>query len=125
MYTMMLIFLPPLLQTLEELTKEFSESIILKALLGDDIVGSVRGFQVDETVFIKRLIVNPLYQNQGVGTKLMKSIEDSFEGNKRYELFTGHKSIRNLHLYQKIGYKEFKRIPIHEDLTMIYLEKHV
>jgi len=116
---------PPLLQTLEELTKEFSESIILKAVLGDFIVGSVRGFQVDETVFIKRLIVNPNYQNQGIGTKLMKSIEDSFKNNKRYELFTGHKSKRNLHLYQKIGYKEFKRIPIHENLTMIYLEKYV
>ena len=116
---------PPLLQTLEELTKEFSESIILKALLGDDIVGSVRGFQVDETVFIKRLIVNPHYQNQGIGTKLMKSIEDSFKDNKRYELFTGDKSNRNLHLYQKIGYKEFKQIPIHENLTMIYLEKYV
>ena len=116
---------PPLLQTLEELTKEFSESIILKAVLGDFIVGSVRGFQVDETVFIKRLIVNPNYQNQGIGTKLMKSIEDSFQNNKRYELFTGHKSKRNLHLYQKIGYKEFKRIPIHENLIMIYLEKYV
>ena len=116
---------PPLLQTLEELTKEFSESIILKAVLGDFIVGSVRGFQVNETVFIKRLIVNPNYQNQGIGTKLMKSIEDSFKNNKRYELFTGHKSKRNLHLYQKIGYKEFKRIPIHENLTMIYLEKYV
>jgi ribosomal protein S18 acetylase RimI-like enzyme len=116
---------PPLLQTLEELTKEFSESIILKAVLGDFIVGSVRGFQVDETVFIKRLIVNPNYQNQGIGTKLMKSIEDSFKNHKRYELFTGHKSNRNLHLYQKIGYKEFKRIPIHENLTMIYLEKYV
>jgi ribosomal protein S18 acetylase RimI-like enzyme len=116
---------PPLLQTLEELTKEFSESIILKAVLGDFIVGSVRGFQVDETVFIKRLIVNPNYQNQGIGTKLMKSIEDSFQNNKRYELFTGHKSKRNLHLYQKIGYKEFKRIPIHENLNMIYLEKYV
>ena len=116
---------PPLLQTLEELTKEFSESIILKAVLGDFIVGSVRGFQVDETVFIKRLIVNPNYQNQGIGTKLMKSIEDSFKNNIRYELFTGHKSKRNLHLYQKIGYKEFKRIPIHENLTMIYLEKYV
>jgi len=85
---------PPLLQTLEELTKEFSESIILKAVLGDFLVGSVRGFQVDETVFIKRLIVNPNYQNQGIGTKLMKSIEDSFKNNKRYELFTGHKSER-------------------------------
>ena len=116
---------PPLLQTLEELTKEFSESIILKAVLGDFIVGSVRGFQVDETVFIKRLIVNPNYQNQGIGTKLMKSIEDSFQNNKRYELFTGHKSKRNLHLYQKIGYKEFKRIPIHENLNIIYLEKYV
>ena len=116
---------PPLLQTLEELTKEFSESIILKAVLGDFIVGSVRGFQVDKTVFIKRLIVNPNYQNQGIGTKLMKSIEDSFKNNKRYELFSGHKSKRNLHLYQKIGYKEFKRIPIHENLTMIYLEKYV
>ena len=116
---------PPLLQTLKELTKEFSESIILKAVLGDFIVGSVRGFQVDKTVFIKRLIVNPNYQNQGIGTKLMKSIEDSFKNNTRYELFTGHKSKRNLHLYQKIGYKEFKRIPIHENLTMIYLEKYV
>jgi ribosomal protein S18 acetylase RimI-like enzyme len=116
---------PPLLQTLEELTKEFSESIILKAVLGDFIVGSVRGIQVYETVFIKRLIVNPYYQNQGIGTKLMKSIEDSFKNNKRYELFTGHKSKRNLHLYQKIGYKEFKLIPIHENLNMIYLEKYV
>jgi ribosomal protein S18 acetylase RimI-like enzyme len=80
---------------------------------------------VDETAFIKRLIVNANYQNQGTGTKLMKSIEDSFKNNKRYELFTGHKSNRNLHLYQKIGYKEFKRIPIHENLTIIYLEKYV
>lgn len=116
---------PPLLQTLEELTKEFSESIILKAVLGDFIVGSVRGIQVYETVFIKRLIVNPYYQNQGIGTKLMKSIEGFFKNNKRYELFTGQKSKRNLHLYQKIGYKEFKLIPIHENLNMIYLEKYV
>ena len=44
----------------------------------------------------------------------MKSIEDSFKDNKRYELFTGHKSNRNLNLYKKIGNKEFKRIPIYE-----------
>jgi ribosomal protein S18 acetylase RimI-like enzyme len=116
---------PPLLQTLGDLTKEFSEQAFLKALLGDNIVGSVRGFQVNDSVFIKRLIVNPHYQNQGIGTKLMKSIEDSFKDAKRYELFTGHKSVRNLHLYHKLGYKEFKRIPIHENLTMVYLEKYV
>jgi ribosomal protein S18 acetylase RimI-like enzyme len=116
---------PPLLQTFEEITREFSESLFLKAVAEEEIVGSVRGFQVNDTVFIKRLVVNPHYQNQGIGTMLMRSIEDSFEGNKRYELFTGHKSIRNLHLYNKLGYREFKRIPIHENLTMIFLEKYV
>ena len=116
---------PPLLQTTEEIIKEFSESLFLKAVTEDKIVGSVRGFQVNETVFIKRLIVNPHYQNQGIGTMLMKSIETSFKDNKRYELFTGHKSSRNLHLYQNLGYREFKRRIIHENLTMIYLEKYV
>ena len=116
---------PPLLQTLIEITKEFSESVFLKALLREEIVGSVRGYQVNETVFIKRLIVSPSYQNQGIGTKLMKTIEESFKDNKRYELYTGHKSTRNLRLYYKLGYKEFKRIFIHKNLTMIYLEKYV
>ena len=116
---------PPLLQTLEELTKEFSESIILKALLGDDIIGSVRGFQVDETVFIKRLIVNPHYQNQGIGTKLMKSIEDSFKDKKDTNYLLVIKVIEIYICIKRIGYKEFKQIPIHENLTMIYLEKYV
>ena len=116
---------PPLLQTMEEISKEFSESIFLKAVVENEIVGSVRGYQVNETTFIKRLVVSPSYQNQGIGTQLMNSIEYHFKDNKRYELFTGHKSIRNLHLYRKLGYKEFKRIHIHENLTMIYLEKFV
>ena len=116
---------PPLLQTMEEISKEFSESIFLKAVVENEIVGSVRGYQAKETTFIKRLVVSPSYQNQGIGTQLMNSIEYHFKDNKRYELFTGHKSIRNLHLYRKLGYKEFKRIHIHENLTMIYLEKFV
>jgi GNAT superfamily N-acetyltransferase len=44
-------------------------------------------------------------QNRGIGTLLMKAVEQYFVLEvKRYELFTGHKSIGNLHLYQKLGY---------------------
>lgn len=114
---------PPLLQSLEEIIKEFSEQLFLKAIIRDQIIGSVRGFQKGPTVYIKRLFVSPHFQNQGIGTKLMKSLENSFKNTKRYELFTGHKSLKNLYLYNKLGYKEFKRIPVHENLTMIYLEK--
>ena len=54
----------------------------------------------------------------------MISIEGLFESAKRFELFTDHKSIKNIYLYQKLGYREFKRMPINYILTMIYLEKY-
>jgi len=37
--------------------------------------------------------------------------------------FAGHKSVRNLHLYEKLGYRVFKRQPVHERLTLVFLEK--
>jgi ribosomal protein S18 acetylase RimI-like enzyme len=115
----------PLIQTLDDIKQDFSKQIFLKAVIDDNttIVGSVRAYQQNDTVFIGRLAVDPKYQNKGIGAKLMISIEEIFESAKRFELFTGHKSIKNIHLYQKLGYREFKRIPINDSLTMVYLEK--
>jgi hypothetical protein len=42
----------------------------------------------------------------------------------RYELFTGHRSARNLYLYRKLGYREFKRIPVNESIILVFLEKY-
>ena len=89
-----------------------------------NIVGSVRGSIEKGTAYIRRLIVIPEYQNKGIGKRLMQAIEQHFKSANRYELFTGHKSTRNLHLYQKLGYYEFKRMPINDSLTMVFLEKH-
>jgi ribosomal protein S18 acetylase RimI-like enzyme len=115
----------PLIQTLDDIKQDFSKQIFLKAVIDDNttIVGSVRAYQQNDTVFIGRLAVDPKYQNKGIGAKLMISIEEFFESAKRFELFTGHKSIKNIHLYQKLGYREFKRIPINDSLTMVYFEK--
>jgi hypothetical protein len=57
----------------------------------------------------------------------MKAIEQQFTAPEvnRYELNTGHKSIRNLYLYQKLGYREFKRIPVNEKVTMVFMEKQI
>ena len=67
------------------------------------MVGSVRAYQQKDTIFIGRLAVRPDYQNKDIGAKLMISIEEVFESTKRFELFTGHKSIKNIYLYQKLG----------------------
>ena len=113
----------PLLQTLDELEKEFEKSTILK-LLDDnnEIIGSIRSYEENNRVYIGKLIVNPDCQNRGFGTKLLYAIEKIFP-NKTYELFTGSKSEKNLYLYKKLGYKEFKREMVADNLEIIFMEK--
>jgi ribosomal protein S18 acetylase RimI-like enzyme len=115
--------IPPLLQTLEEIKKDFENQTFLKATLDGKIRGSVRAFIKEGTCYIGRLIVHPDFQNQGLGTELMKKIEEVFKGARRFELFTGHKSEKNLYLYQKLGYKIFKKVKAHGRLNIVYLEK--
>ena len=116
--------IPPLIQSIEEIEAEFEDHTFLKALCDDErIIGSVRAQVKLGTCYIGRLIVAPDFQNQGIGTSLMHKIEGCFEDAGRFELFTGHLSGRNIYLYQKLGYKEFKREKVHENLELVYMEK--
>ncbi|PXY45042.1 GNAT family N-acetyltransferase [Flavobacterium hydrophilum] len=113
----------PLTQDLESLEKEFENSIILKSVINGEIAGSIRGYEAEGTAYIGKLIVRSDHQNKGIGRKLMVAIETSFKDCNRFELFTGFKSEKNLYLYNKIGYSEFKRKIIDDNLTLVYLEK--
>jgi ribosomal protein S18 acetylase RimI-like enzyme len=100
--------IPPLKQTLDEVTAEFQRGIILKMTEGGRIIGSVRAWEQDGTVQIGKLMVHPDYQCRGYGSQLLAEIERQFPG-KRYALFTSTRSTGNLRLYQKRGYTEFFR----------------
>jgi ribosomal protein S18 acetylase RimI-like enzyme len=115
--------IPPLTQTLGEIRNDFQRQIFLKASMGGKIIGSVRAFLKEETCFIGRLIVHPDFQNQGIGIKLMSEVERDLSEARRFELFTGQKSERNIHLYQKLGYHVFKTEAVTKDLQLLYMEK--
>jgi ribosomal protein S18 acetylase RimI-like enzyme len=117
--------IPPLVQTLESIEKDFESQFFLKALLDERIIGSVRAHSKEGTCCIGRLIVHPNFQNGGIGTRLMNEIERIFNSCRRFELFTGDRSERNLYLYQKLGYKIFKTAKITDQTTIVYLEKKV
>jgi ribosomal protein S18 acetylase RimI-like enzyme len=68
-------------------------------------------------------VVNPDFQNRGVGTKLLLEIECTFPSCGRFELFTGSKSTGNIHLYEKLGYREYKTQIIKDDHKLVFLEK--
>jgi phosphoribosylanthranilate isomerase len=114
--------IPPLTQTLDEIRNEFGQAFILKVVQDERIIGSVRAYEKDGTCYIGRLIVHPAYQNQGIGSRLMHAIESSFNC-RRFELFTSQRSERNLYLYVKLGYREFKQDALNEKVTLIFLEK--
>jgi GNAT superfamily N-acetyltransferase len=115
--------IPPLKEDLASIANEFEKGIILKCLADDLIVGSVRGFSLEGTCYIGKLIVRKEFQNKGLGKKLMDAVESHFPYCNRFELFTGFRSEKNLYLYHKLGYTEFKRKEINEGLTLVFLEK--
>lgn len=115
--------IPPLKQSLESIKEDFSKMIILKAVEEGKIIGSVRAFEENEVCHIGRLIVHPTCQNKGIGKLLVHHIEDCFSTCKKYSLFTGNKSVKNLSFYGKLGYRSVKEEEINEKLTLVYLEK--
>lgn len=115
--------IPPLLQTIEEIREEFKTQIILKAVREHSIIGSVQACIVGNTCHIGRLIVHPEWLNRGIGTRLMTEIEKICREASRFELFTGLHSDKNLYLYRKLGYKDFRRESLSDRVELIYLEK--
>ena len=115
--------IPPLKQTLDEVIEEFNNGIILK--LTDEngsIIGSVRATEKNGTVYIGKLMVHPNHRCKGYGTKLLSEIESCYP-DKRFELFTSTRSVDNIRLYEKVGYKIFDRKPVDDELVFVYMEK--
>jgi len=116
--------LPSLVQTIVDLKKEFKEKTIFKVEKKGKIIASIRCFINNRTLYVEKLVVEPEFQNKGIGTAIMQEIENRYSAVvNRYELSTGHKSDRSLHLYKKLGYKEIRQESLNDNCVLIVLGK--
>lgn len=115
--------LPPLTETVDDLCREFGHRLFLKVMQEGRVIGSVRAHQEGDSCHIGRLIVHPDQRCQGIGTALMLEVEARFPEARRFELFTGSRSVRNLGLYGTLEYVPFREQEVSPTLTLIYLEK--
>ena len=116
--------LPPLQQSLAEIARDFERMIFLKGVINGKIVASVRGSDdAQGTAHLLRLSVHPYFQGRGYGQRLVAAIEQAFPACRRFEIFTGHRSERNQHLYGKLGYARFKNEPFNPQVEWVYMEK--
>lgn len=113
----------PLLQTKSDLLREFSYRVFLKAVQNGKIIGSVRVHTEGDTLHIGKLIVQPDYQNKGLGRRLLSAAESLFP-HTRCELNAAKRMDKNTKLYMHCGYTPFKEVSDESGRIFIYMEKH-
>lgn len=117
-------FLPPLVESVEQVRKTITDSIVLKATVGTRLAGAVRGRINERTCLIGRLSVAPDLQKQGIGRALMRALEAEASGRAdACVLFTGHLSEANLRLYRRLGYGETHRERVADHLMLVHMRK--
>ena len=117
--------LPALQQTLEEMQTEFDRSgqVFIKTVVNGKIIGSMRGYALNDSAYLSRVLVHPYFRGRGIGRRLVEETEKAFPNAKRFEVKTGHKSERNLFQFRHHGYQEFKTEPFTPAITWVYLQK--
>lgn len=116
-------FLPPLVETLEQIRKVIETGLVLKATEGARLVGAIRGRMSGSICRVGRLVVAPDRQRQGIGTALLGALHDAVPEASAFDLFTGHLSEGNLRLYRRLGYRETHRERVHDHMTLVHLRR--
>ncbi len=124
-------FLPPLVESLAQVRAAIEnaaagDGIVLKACLDGRLVGAARAKRVGRTASVGRLVVAPDLQGHGIGTALLRAIEEAFRGRvEDLVLFTGDRSDGNLRLSRRFGYVETHRERIAPHLGLVHLRKRL
>jgi len=77
----------------------------------------------DDTCYVGRLAVHPEHQGHHTGTGLMIEIDKYFPEAKKFALYTGYKSTRNIHIYEKLGYRVADRRELAPDVFLLFMVK--
>lgn len=114
----------PLTETLEEIQEEFDSKLFLKTVDSETgkIVGSIRGYEENGTLFMQKLIVHPDFRRRGIALALIRALEERIP-HRRSELFTRADNWGNRALYERAGFRPFQEKEETPRLTFVFFEK--
>lgn len=117
-------FLPPLVETVEQIAQLDAGHLGFVAVLGGRIVGSIRVRVDGRRLHLGRLAVAPDQQGRGIGAALLAIAETAAPADEVL-LFTGHLSAGNLRLYERAGYVEDRREQFSDRVCLVHLRKRL
>lgn len=114
----------PMTEGIEEARKEFEQCLTLKIENEEGvIIGSVRGNVSEGSLYIGRLMVDPDYQQNGLGKRLFLDIQARLP-HQRAWLCTCQQVPAPYEFYLRQGFKPFKQESVGPGLTWVYMEKY-
>ena len=115
--------IPPMVETLDSVRDQIAHHVVLKAIVDGRLAGSVRGVVTDGVCEVCRLSVDPGLQRRGIGSALLAAVEARLSGIELFELFTGDRSVENLRLYDRHGYRHVRTKVLSPAVSLIFLRK--
>ncbi len=78
-----------------------------KILVGDAIAGGLIVRAKDQPAghfYLIRMFLDPDFQNRGIGAQAFAALEQKYPTAAKWSLDTPHRSLRNHHFYEKLGF---------------------
>ena len=113
-------------QQIERISSPFRDYFFI--LKDGDVVGGVRTAWWADTIRYRLggIFILPAFQNAGIGQIVMRMVESMYPNASTWELDTLLQEPRNLHFYEKLGYRrEGTAHIVNDKLTLVFYKKHM
>lgn len=97
--------IPPLAEEVSAIESHIRTQTVVTARDGERIVGSARGIVEGVVCTIRGVSVEPSYQGRGIGSDLLRAIEQALPGVERFQLTTSTLVPGNVAFYERHGYR--------------------
>lgn len=115
--------IPPMAESLESVLEHIASACVLKAVDGSRVVGSIRGVLQGAVCSIHRLSVDQAYRGKGLGSGLLRAIEQAHPEAASFELTTNAAVEENVHFYIRHGYQVTARVRHTDTITLVQMSK--
>ena len=120
--------MPPGIESIEWHKEKLNDGNYYKILLDNQIVGAMKIYNKNNGHFhLGSLFIDPLFQNQGIGSEAMFFLDKNFKEGTRWTLDTPYKNYRNHYFYEKHGFRKVKAFKPEPDnsFTLYLFEKNL
>ncbi|MCJ7435026.1 MAG: GNAT family N-acetyltransferase [Anaerolineales bacterium] len=115
----------------QPMTADYSKMVVENSiwllLVENQLVGVLVLVYEPENILIYSVAINPEYQKQGLGRRLLVWAEEQAVqgGYKSIRLYTNERFEDNILLYKHLGYQETSREPLLNNSTLVHMAKQL